>query len=403
MKDEYPAHRANILWNREESYIPQYQVEAERRVAAEKYDTDIIKPLQEHRNRLVEELEKIDENIATAYRERTGIMGGGIRTAAAVAAAAPKFTRKCQADGCKGWVSSSWKCGLCTNYTCCDCFAVIGEHRKGTADCTHTCSPDDLATAEMIRKSTRPCPKCGEGIEKQEGCDQMFCTTCHTPFNWKTGTIITTGRIHNPHYFQWLERTGGRREHGDIPCGGIPTTRYLMYFAGGKDYHTMATIHRFLEHVADVELGRYNRILESNDGIQGLMIDYLLNKTTKDAVKVKLQQEELKKERARQFYDTFQTFVTIGADYLQQIANITHSPAVISAGTRSIRLSENTEVGDILQKIMALITYVNEANATNADTLGVKTPFIEYTCMNSCPELKIVKMKVSEAMERIRA
>ena len=54
----------------------------------------------------------------------------------------------------------------------------------------------------------------------------MWCTNCHCAFSWKTGEI-ERGRIHNPHFIQYKKKIHSSREHGDIPCGGIPTFREL--------------------------------------------------------------------------------------------------------------------------------------------------------------------------------
>jgi hypothetical protein len=60
-------------------------------------------------------------------------------------------------------------------------------------------------------------------IYKIEGCAQMFCTECHTAFNWNT-LRIENGIIHNPHYFEWMRRqneNGGQveRNPNEILCG----------------------------------------------------------------------------------------------------------------------------------------------------------------------------------------
>jgi hypothetical protein len=91
---------------------------------------------------------------------------------------------------------------------------------KGPArDVAHECDPDTLATARLIASDTKTCPKCGTGIFKIEGCNVMFCTECHTAFDWRTSTIITRN-IHNPHYFEWRERAGNvDRDPAEVACG----------------------------------------------------------------------------------------------------------------------------------------------------------------------------------------
>lgn len=124
--------------------------------------------------------------------------------------------RKCADADCRGYLSSQWKCELCEKWTCPDCHVIKGNSR----DSEHTCDPDTKATVKLLAKDTKPCPKCSTLIHKIEGCDQMWCTQCHTGFSWRRGTI--ENRIHNPHYYEWLRQNNGGtapRNPGDYECG----------------------------------------------------------------------------------------------------------------------------------------------------------------------------------------
>jgi hypothetical protein len=37
----------------------------------------------------------------------------------------------------------------------------------------------------------------------------MWCTECNVAFDWNSGETIVSRSIHNPHYFEWVRRTGG--------------------------------------------------------------------------------------------------------------------------------------------------------------------------------------------------
>ena len=124
--------------------------------------------------------------------------------------------RKCPDENCRGFLSIQWKCGLCEKWACHECHIIKGD----TRDADHTCDPDTLATAQLLSKDTKPCPKCSTPIHKIEGCDQMWCTQCHTGFSWRRGTI--ENRVHNPHFYEWQRQNGGGRAPrnvGDFECG----------------------------------------------------------------------------------------------------------------------------------------------------------------------------------------
>jgi hypothetical protein len=136
------------------------------------------------------------------------------------------FVKPCPAPSCKGFLSTAWKCGLCETWSCPDCHDWKGDSKE--KDTPHTCDAGKVATAHLLAREAKSCPKCGVSICKIEGCDQMFCTSCNTGFNWRTGRIAE-GAVHNPHYFEWLLRTGrtatAAATHVQVPMSyADPTT-----------------------------------------------------------------------------------------------------------------------------------------------------------------------------------
>ncbi len=126
-----------------------------------------------------------------------------------------KFIMPCPVSDCRGYLSSAYKCGVCNINVCKDCLLIKKDSE------THECKEEDIQTVKEIRSSTKPCPKCGTRIQKISGCDQMFCTSCNTAFGWTSGKILV-GNIHNPHYFEYINRRGtGAGNPLDFQCGGI--------------------------------------------------------------------------------------------------------------------------------------------------------------------------------------
>lgn len=168
------------------------------------------------------------------------------------------FIMRCQINGCEGYLSQQYKCGLCTKYTCSSCYMPKNDN--------HTCNPDDVASTKMIKDETRPCPKCSTRIYKIDGCDQMWCTDCKTAFSWKTG-IIVNGNIHNPHYYEYLRNTQGNVPRADEPynpCGEILNQyqlrafrqQFITYIKSSRIStwidHYISAIHRYLGEVNDI-------------------------------------------------------------------------------------------------------------------------------------------------------
>ena len=138
-----------------------------------------------------------------------------------------QFVRACPVTECRGFLSTAWKCGMCENWTCPECYEVKGKEKDGP----HTCDPNNVATAQLLARDSRNCPKCSALIFKIDGCDQMWCTQCQPAFSWKTGQI-ETGHIHNPHYWEYLRRQGKEDEEINRVYGN---RRELNVYTGNKE------------------------------------------------------------------------------------------------------------------------------------------------------------------------
>ena len=382
MMGEYVQKRQEILWKREESFIPAAMPFA----VLDKERVELRKQIAEYRQ-LMEDLQnqlyRADRRIDTIrYAIDRGVLptDGGSSKPTEVQ---QKFVRRCIKESCRGWLSTGWKCDICDTKVCPNCYQV-----KLNND--HECNKEDVETADYIRKNAKNCPKCGEMIEKKDGCDQMFCTSCHTAFSWKTLEIVK-GAIHNPHYFAWRQANGGaERTIGDMQCGGVPDVRLFndysdmnhtysfyidattdnindifnnmhatstktyrasqrnaqRYYGRSEDilitkYHKMyiafVFISRHLEHMHHyIGPGGKYRYEEDNHLIKlrNMRISYLNNEINADTYKSYLAAEEKKKEKLTILSQPIDTLYNAGADILRR--------AIPSAANIGVDLSINS-------------------------------------------------------------
>lgn len=136
----------------------------------------------------------------------------------------------CPRPGCAGYVSLIRNtCARCDEKWCPMCRCLHAEDAP--------CNSEDMLSQDTIANTTRACPKCGVHIQKSSGCNDMFCTRCHTPFNWRTGEVIRRS-YHNPHATRAL-----RPDDPETRCAGIPlvseVTQYHEWVPSSRGYrHT---------------------------------------------------------------------------------------------------------------------------------------------------------------------
>ena len=240
METEYKNHRQVVLADRVIAQIPEFYEGALRFGQLTESDLKlkaILMQISEHRTIIGQLYMEYD----TVRREMDNKGPSESK----------KFVMQCQNDGCRGMLTTQYKCDICTKFTCPKCFlAIVGEK----AD--HVCKQDDIDTVEELRKNTRPCPNCGLRISKIDGCDQMWCIECKTAFSWAKGTV-EKGVVHNPHYYQWMRQNGGvprnPNEHND-GCGNVFTLTSRRIHEIAVDYQQSKRYYmRFCDIFSEIE------------------------------------------------------------------------------------------------------------------------------------------------------
>ena len=306
----FKEYRQDVLFNREKALL----IETQPYVVVEREKMklrDEITLIQREIDKL-ESAKRVHFNKIHSIQQR--ILGLNIENSLEVGTQeARKFIRKCPVDNCRGFLSTRWKCGTCDTFICNKCNEVKDED--------HECKPENIASMELLNKDTKPCPECATMIFRVSGCPQMWCTNCNTPWDWNTGRKVQ-GTIHNPHYYEFVRNGGGGggRNHGDIPCGGLPNVTDIrrMCIDLGIRSDKLYNIHNVITHIEHYEL-RQHPIGDIVSHNRKLRIEYLLDNIDEDLFKKTLQLNEKSREKYRDFNNIYQMFINVASDILRQM------------------------------------------------------------------------------------
>ena len=376
---EYKRHRQNILVDRERSRLPAAQLIIER-----------IKEADQRRPYL-DELIKEEVRIAKLYREasqkryaeeaKIQLLSRGLLPDGTASSTGEKrqFVMPCPATACRGFLSTAYKCGVCDIYACPDCREIKGTNK----DSDHTCDPNTVQTVAAMKKECRNCPECGTSIFKIVGCSQMFCTQCNTPFDWNTGKKVTSGAIHNPHYFDYIRQLNGGqmpRQPGDIPCGNnLPTPwaldRILRRIPDNLKLSDKRTyVYNGLmtfNHMTGWEIPRLTNGAEDTDNTT-YNLKYLRNEMTELKWKQVLQQREKRRMRRDEVRQRMEAFCGAASDIYGRFMGAMNSrdsmritPLIESGADKLLRLKsiEEKDVADLLELYTTLCKLREMMNA----------------------------------------
>lgn len=157
---DYKEHRKKMLMDHEKSRMPETMPAVENYKMVKELTTEY-----KAENAKLRELEEAYYNLKwkvnglkgrlNDYKQGIQHQGGESKR---------EFKQKCPKEGCLGFLSTQWKCGLCETKVCSKCLAIKEEGLP------HECNEDDVKSAELIKKETRSCPSCGTNIFKIMGC-----------------------------------------------------------------------------------------------------------------------------------------------------------------------------------------------------------------------------------------
>jgi hypothetical protein len=327
MTKKYNLHREKILFEQEQALMPQTQILIERHL----YKNKMLKQTKDEIDLILRMIRELTEKkyAIENYRQRlkndqfeiddfNGMNNINSQNIKEKESRQRTFLYRCSNESCRGFLSSRWKCNLCETWTCPECHVNIGTHDNKE----HICNKEDVETVKLIRNDSKPCPKCGVIIFKIIGCDQMFCTQCHTPFSWKTGEIQVGRNIHNPHYFEYIRNNNHINERNplDVRCGRELNMRFMRNFRFKLSYiintdnlddkdkiikYILDSCRNVL-HLSDIIIPNLNAQIDDH-GLynQNQRIKYIQNIITDKQFKKNIQMNEKKRQKNLELIDLF--------------------------------------------------------------------------------------------------
>jgi hypothetical protein len=282
------------------------------------------------------------------------------------------FIKPCPSEGCRGFLSTAWKCGLCSVKVCNKCHEIKNSE-EDTPE--HVCKPENIATVEAMVKDSKPCPKCGSMIQRIDGCPQMFHTPlsggCGAVFDWNT-LRIQNGAVHNPHWYEYQRHLNGGampRNVGDVPCGGMPNLTNMIntltilvrgwVIDSRGVVNTVSIIHRAYNHNQFTVLPAYTVNMVADN--RNLRIDYLLERIDEKKFKQQIQMREKAREKKAYFGNIIGMYQT----------------AIVDIMGRLMVSKSITECYQIMDEFTALVQFANDCFKKGSEIFTCVHPVID--------------------------
>lgn len=434
-------HRENVLLDRERSMLPATQVYVEADIRNRKYD-ERLKSLRAEFHALERRFRRfctrririrnMDPLAATPDLDDVDADTEVTPTGPHPPPVTTTFIKPCPTDGCRGFLSTAYRCGICETRLCSACHEVIvppnapaaaendsdsdaetetaetetaetaetaeteaaGASETGETEtdeaavvppprptfrelrAAHVCNADVVASVRAIASDSKACPKCGAMIFRVSGCAQMYCTVpgCGTAFDFVTG-LVSSGRIHNPHYYEFLRRTGNGevpREPGDAPGGcenddadAVPPVHALNVLLTSPTGVVVLNLHRFVTHIQRVELYGFPENVQAADALnRDLRVKFMLNKITEAKFKRTVRTREKRRHFNADVRQVLTMVVAVVGNALRGLSTRRQVPGVTGVPGESYDQAHIERITKLRHEMEELRRYANESLAT---------------------------------------
>lgn len=311
-------HRKHMLYEREKSQFPTTQSYIDTKMEIDEYEKKVYEV-----NKEIRKLKRVRENLMNhKYSLERKLNGKGKEKENKI-----ENLLKCPKDGCRGYINKN-ECKLCCNHICRKCMVLV-ENEELLKE--HVCDEEMQKTAQLILKSSKPCPTCGTRISKVSGCDQMWCPECEVAFSWTTGMKVN-GVIHNPHFYEYRRRRGDNfgnrtinRNAGDVVCGGLVRYNDLDRLLGNIEKSLKKNIsksdkkyirdinecYRTTAHFQNVTVAWLRRELQEETNNVKERAEFMMGKITEEQFIRTIIRKDNKREKKQSLLHIYETLVTM--------------------------------------------------------------------------------------------
>lgn len=291
-------HRENVLLDVEKSKLPYYHELADMERFHRNKQNEISrvrKQIQDKTNELNLLKDVLREHIITNNNVQHN----------------SRKIKKCSTNQCRGYMDKNFGCTLCNVKFCSRCYEPLNDNH-------HECDQDTLKSIFEINRSSKQCPSCGVDICKVDGCDQMWCILCSKAFSWKTNKMLNTKNIHNPHYFEWLNKYSFEV---DDNCNKSVIWWKFVQELQNSNLQIDIKLEKF--NLVKEQLLTYMTIMHLNPTkeFEDLGVTYILGDINEQQWKKKLQQIEKKSKKTDEIIGIIQAFVNMVIDIFFELHN----------------------------------------------------------------------------------